>query len=160
VNKVIEITSLKEQLIHSKKGGKKIIFTNGCFDILHFGHVSYLQKAKAIGDILVIGLNSDDSIQRIKGPQRPIFPQKARAEVLAALSCVDWIVIFNEDTPKKLIEQVLPDVLVKGADWKGREVVGQDVVENAGGHVEFIEYVDNFSTTGAIEKILSVYRQG
>ncbi len=134
-----------------RKAGKKVAFTNGCFDILHYGHVSYLEKAKKGNRILVVGLNSDASTRRLKGPTRPINPQKARAFVLAALESVDYVTVFNEDTPYKFIKAILPDILIKGADWKGKPVVGADVVKCNGGTVEFVTFVDNFSTTKIIE---------
>ena len=132
---------------------KKIAFTNGCFDILHYGHARYLEKAKAPSRILVVGLNSDASVSRLKGPGRPVNSQKARAGVLAALQAVDFVVIFNEDTPQKLIEAVKPDVLIKGADWKGKTVAGADAVKAHGGRVEFITFENGFSTTNLLKKV-------
>jgi D-beta-D-heptose 7-phosphate kinase/D-beta-D-heptose 1-phosphate adenosyltransferase len=136
-----------------RKSGKKIAFTNGCFDILHFGHVSYLEKAKKNNRVLVLGLNSDASVRRLKGPARPVNPELARASVVAALESVDYVTIFTDDTPYKLIKAIVPDVLIKGADWKGKLVVGSDVVKSRGGKVEFIKFVDNFSTTKIIEDV-------
>ncbi len=133
--------------------GRKVVFTNGVFDILHRGHVEYLRKARDMGDLLVVGLNSDDSVRRLKGPARPINPQEDRAVVLSALACVDCVVIFNEDTPLKLIESLVPDVLVKGADWKVKDIVGADVVLQNGGKVENIELTPGRSTTAIIRKI-------
>lgn len=152
-DKIISLASLKKAVLRSRRQGKTIAFTNGCFDILHAGHVAYLEKAKRPGRILIVGLNSDRSISRIKGPLRPIVAEKQRAAVLAGLSSVDYITVFNEDTPLKLIKAVRPDVLIKGADWKNKKVVGEDVVRPYGGRVELIKYLPNFSTTKIIEKI-------
>ncbi len=147
--KIISLQSLKKQLINLRHHGKTIAFTNGCFDLMHLGHVKYLQAAKKKNRILIVGLNSDQSIYRIKGPSRPICPQKSRAAVLAALETVDFVVIFNEDTPYQLIRAIKPDILIKGADWKGKEVIGADVAKK----VELVKYIDGFSTTRIIEKI-------
>lgn len=132
---------------------KKIVFTNGCFDILHVGHKRYLQQAAALGDILVIGVNSDDSVRRLKGPDRPVNNEQDRAEILSALGFVDYVVIFDEDTPYDLIKQIQPDVLVKGGDYKPEEVVGKDIVEARGGRLELISFVEGKSTTNIINKI-------
>jgi len=128
--------------------GKKIVFTNGCFDLIHAGHVRYLNEAKGLGDVLVIGLNSDASVSSIK-PGRPVNPENQRAEVLAALQVVDYVVLFSEDTPYELIKEVQPDVLVKGADWKKQDIVGNDIVKE----VKTIQFIDGISTSGIIEKI-------
>ncbi len=133
--------------------GRRVVFTHGCFDLLHVGHVKYLQKARGFGDLLVLGLNSDASIRRLKGPERPLIGQEERAHVLAALDCVDYVVIFDEDTPLRLIETLRPQVLVKGGDYTREGVVGHDVVESYGGRVELVEFVDGKSTTNIIEKI-------
>lgn len=132
---------------------KKIVFTNGCFDILHQGHVSYLRRARRLGDALVIGLNSDASVRRIKGAGRPINNQKDRADVLSELKCVDRVIIFHENTPEKLIRKIRPDVLVKGGDWKKKDIVGAPFVESYGGKVRRIPFVKGFSTTGLLRKI-------
>ncbi|WP_456324459.1 D-glycero-beta-D-manno-heptose 1-phosphate adenylyltransferase [Desulfonauticus submarinus] len=147
-----EFLNLKKKFKH-----KTIVFTNGCFDILHPGHVDYLSKAKQLGDILVIGLNSDSSIRRIKGSKRPINSEKDRARVLSALSCVDFIIIFQEDTPYKLISKIQPDILVKGGDWPVEKIVGRDVVLKKGGKVLNIKLLEGYSTTKIIENILSKY---
>ena len=136
-----------------RREGKKVVFTNGCFDILHRGHVEYLTKAKALGDILVVGMNTDASVRRLKGANRPVVCQEDRALVLAALRAVDFVCLFEEDTPRDLIQAVVPDVLVKGSDWKMDEIVGKDIVEAAGGTVQTIEYIPNRSTTDIIKKI-------
>lgn len=132
---------------------RTVVFTNGCFDILHRGHIDYLAKAKALGDILIVGVNDDRSVARLKGPQRPIVEEDDRANVLAALNCVDYVVMFGEDTPYDLIKAIVPDILVKGADWSVDKVVGKDIVESAGGSVRTIEFLPNHSTSRIIEKI-------
>ncbi|MGX2982198.1 D-glycero-beta-D-manno-heptose-7-phosphate kinase [Helicobacter sp. 23-1045] len=132
-----------------KKDGKKIVFTNGCFDILHFGHISYLRKAKSFGDILVVGLNSDDSVRRLKGDLRPINDESDRAQILKELECVDFVIIFDESTPLNLIKQIRPDILVKGADYEGKEVVGSEIVPD----VRLVEFVEGKSTSKIVEKI-------
>ncbi len=152
--KIIELETLRRRLNRWRKQGKKIAFTNGCFDILHWGHVRYLEQAKRNDRILVVGLNSDTSVRKIKGPKRPIVPQKARAAVLAALACVDYVTIFNEETPQRIIETLKPDVLIKGADWKDKGIAGSDVVKQSGGSVEYISYVPGFSSTNMIKAIL------
>jgi D-beta-D-heptose 7-phosphate kinase/D-beta-D-heptose 1-phosphate adenosyltransferase len=145
-----DLPKIRERL---KREGKKIVFTNGCFDIVHRGHVEYLTKAKALGDVLLVGMNTDASVQRLKGPQRPVVSQDDRAFVLAALRAVDYVCLFDEDTPYNLIKAVVPDVLVKGSDWAIDSIVGKDIVEAAGGKVQTIDYVPNRSTTNIIQKI-------
>ena len=135
-----------------KSQGKKIVFTNGCFDLLHVGHVRYLQQARSLGDVLVVGVNSDASVQRLKGPTRPVQTETDRAEILAALEAVSFTVIFNEDTPEKLIHKVKPDVLVKGGDWKVADIVGGSFVLSYGGKVQSLQFIDGKSTTKIIEK--------
>ena len=147
IKTVKEIKKVAKRL---RKQNKKIIFTNGCFDILHKGHVSYLNNAKALGDVLIVGLNSDDSVKRLKGENRPINNHDDRAYILSALECVDYVVIFDEDTPYELIERVKPDILVKGADYEGKEVVGSDIAKET----VLIDFVEGKSTTSTIEKIL------
>ena len=132
---------------------KKIVFTNGCFDILHVGHKRYLQQAATLGDILVVGVNSDASVRRLKGPTRPVNNEQDRAEMLSALGFIDYVVIFDEDTPYELIKKIKPDVLVKGGDYKPEEVVGKDIVEARGGRLELISFVEGKSTTNIIRKI-------
>jgi rfaE bifunctional protein nucleotidyltransferase chain/domain len=136
-----------------KQDGHKIVFTNGCFDVLHYGHVHYLLQAKELGDILVIGLNSDNSVRRLKGPTRPINGENERAFVLAALACVDYVTLFEEDTPEELIKVVRPDVLVKGGDYTLDNIVGADFVMQNGGTVTTIPFVEGFSSTRIIEKL-------
>lgn len=133
--------------------GKKVVFTNGCFDIIHRGHVDYLTKARALGDALVVGLNSDASVKRLKGPTRPVVQEDDRAFVLAGLCAVDYVCLFEEDTPYELIRAVVPDILVKGGDWAIENVVGRDIVEAAGGKVQTITFVDGRSTTNIIKRI-------
>jgi D-glycero-beta-D-manno-heptose 1-phosphate adenylyltransferase len=139
-----------------RKNNKKIVFTNGCFDILHVGHVNYLSKAKSLGDILIIGLNSDSSVKKIKGKSRPIVSQKNRALLLAGLEAADFVVIFNELTPEKLIKAIRPDVLVKGGDWKKEKIIGAEFVESYGGKVKSLKYIKGLSTRGLIKKIKTV----
>ena len=149
--KIIEKSDLPR--LREAQSGKKIVFTNGCFDILHLGHVDYLRKAAALGDVLVVGLNSDASVGRLKGNGRPINSQEDRAALLAALEFVDYVVVFDEDTPCELVRRVLPDVLVKGADYRPEEVAGKDLVEAGGGELVLIPLMDGKSTTAIIEKI-------
>ena len=134
--------------------GKKIVFTNGCFDILHLGHIDYLSKAKDLGDLLIIGLNTDMSVSKIKGNNRPIQDEISRAMVLASLTMVDAVVYFGEDTPYNLIKVTQPDILVKGADYKPEEIVGYDIVKNKGGKIVTIEYLEGYSTSAIERKIL------
>lgn len=136
-----------------KNQGQTVVFTNGCFDLIHAGHIASLEQAKSHGDVLIVGLNSDESVKRLKGPKRPIIGEENRAKLLGALSMVDYVVIFDEDTPEQLIRLLLPDVLVKGRDWCGREVVGENIVKKHGGRVELAELEQGLSTTGIIEKI-------
>lgn len=133
--------------------GKKIVFTNGCFDILHAGHVQYLEEARGMGDILVVGLNSDSSVTRLKGSERPVNNEHDRYLVLQALRAVDYVIIFQEDTPYELIREIQPDVLVKGGDWAPEEIVGSDIVLSKGGVVRSLRFVEGLSTTGVIEKL-------
>jgi D-beta-D-heptose 7-phosphate kinase/D-beta-D-heptose 1-phosphate adenosyltransferase len=155
--KVKNIRALKSIAAGLKARRKRIVFTNGCFDILHVGHIRYLRKAKSLGDILVVGLNTDRSVRLIKGEKRPIVPQEDRAEVLASLEFVDYVVFFDEPDPFTLIGKVKPHVLVKGADWTKDKIVGRDLVEKAGGRVVRIPLVPGASSTGVIEKIIQVY---
>ncbi len=152
-HKIIELTSAKAQVKEWQAAGLKVVFTNGCFDLIHLGHVDYLEKARLLGDKLVIGLNSDDSVSRFKGPERPLQDQNSRARVLAAMQFVDGVVIFNEDTPLALISALIPDILVKGSDYLTENIVGADVVKKAGGVVKTIDFVPGYSTTRIVEKI-------
>lgn len=136
-----------------KEQNKKLVFTNGCFDILHRGHVEYLKQAKSLGDYLVIGLNSDSSVKKIKGDMRPINNEKDRAYVLNNLKMVNAVVVFSEDTPYNIIKEIIPDLLVKGGDWSEENIVGSDIVIKAGGKVVSLKYVDDYSTTSTVNKL-------
>jgi D-glycero-beta-D-manno-heptose 1-phosphate adenylyltransferase len=137
----------------ARENGKRVVFTNGVFDLVHPGHARYLRDARSLGDVLIVAVNSDRSTRTIKGPQRPINPERERAEVLAALAAVDAVVIFDEETPHEIVSRIQPDVLVKGADWGADDIVGRDIVEARGGRVVRIELAPGFSTTKLIEKI-------
>ncbi|MBI5142966.1 MAG: D-glycero-beta-D-manno-heptose 1-phosphate adenylyltransferase [Nitrospirae bacterium] len=150
VGEVLDISNLCARLETLRRSGKKIVFTNGCFDMIHPGHVRYLREAAALGDVLVVGLNSDESVSRLK-PGRPVNPASHRAEVLAALTSVDFVTVFHEDTPYNLIRAVMPDVLVKGGDWRPENIVGSDIVADT----RSLPFAEGFSTTSIIEKILS-----
>lgn len=150
--KVLSTESLEQIIAEFKKSGKKIVFTNGCFDLLHIGHVRYLEQAKSLGDVLIVGINTDASVQVLKGPTRPIQNENDRAEILASLKSVDHTVLFGEQTPINLIKSVKPDVLVKGGDWKKEQIVGWDFVESYGGSVQSLQFVDGKSTTNIIAK--------
>jgi len=138
---------------HERAAGRRIVFTNGVFDLLHPGHVRYLRDARALGDVLVVGLNADASVRRNKGPERPINREEERAEVLAALAVVDLVVVFDEDTPAEIISRLQPDVLVKGADWPADQIVGRDTVEARGGRVVRVPVEQGYSTTAIVERI-------
>jgi len=142
-----------------KVKGKRIVFTNGCFDLLHIGHVRYLEEAKSLGDILVVGVNSDASVRSLKGPNRPILPEEERAEILSGLGCVDYVTIFDEPTPSNLISLLLPHILVKGGDWAKEATVGWETVEGAGGEVVILPFVEGSSTSQLIETILKRYEK-
>lgn len=156
-NKIKNIDVLVEIISAEKSRGKRIVFTNGCFDLLHVGHVKYLQKARSFGDLLILGLNSDASIKRLKGEKRPLIGEEERAHILAALDCIDYVVVFDEDTPLNLIEALKPSILVKGGDYTLDGVVGREIVEANGGRVELVQFVDGKSTTNIIGKILESY---
>lgn len=155
--KILERAMLEKTVQSLKREGKKIVFTNGCFELLHIGHVRYLQAARAEGDVLTVGVNSDLSVRQIKGPKRPIVPENERAEVLASLACVDFVSLFDEPDPLAMIRSLLPDVLVKGADWAEDAIVGRDIVEAHGGRVVRIPLTQGTSTTSIIERILGNY---
>lgn len=151
-----EILTLDDAILRfgrEKRNGRHIVFTNGCFDLLHPGHIGSLEQARALGDALIVGLNSDASVRQLKGAGRPVLPERERAEILAALECVDAVVIFDELTPREIIARLLPDVLVKGADWPGDQIVGREEVEAAGGRVVSIPVVPGYSTTEILRKI-------
>lgn len=150
---IIEVKDIKKTTEEFKNNGKKIVFTNGCFDILHRGHAEYLEQAKSLGDLLVVGVNSDTSVKRLKGNDRPINNENDRAFMLDKLKPVDVVTIFTEDTPIDLISEVIPDVLVKGGDWKEDDIVGSDVVKGHGGKVISLKFVDSYSTTAIIDRM-------
>jgi len=152
-SKIVSLPDAVELVSKWKNDGQKVVFTNGCFDVLHYGHVCYLAEAKELGDKLVLGLNSDASVRRLKGETRPINGQKERATLLAALSFIDAIVIFDEDTPEKLIKSIKPDFLVKGGDYTFETIVGADFVSSYGGTVRTIPLVENFSTTNILKRL-------
>lgn len=147
-----EMLAKRRQL---RQEGRRLVFTNGCFDLLHPGHVRYLQQARALGDALLVALNSDESVRKLKGESRPILKEQERAEVMAALACVDYVTIFEEETPRQLIAELLPDVLVKGGDWSVETIVGREEVEAAGGVVESLSFIEGVSTTDLIKRILA-----
>ena len=140
-----------------KAQGKKIVFTNGVFDIIHRGHVEYLSEAKSLGDILIVGMNSDSSVKMIKGDKRPIVSESDRSYVLSNLKPVDYVIIFDEDNPLNLISKVLPNILVKGADWSEDKIIGSDIVKQNGGEVKRIKFVENNSSTNIIDRIIQLY---
>lgn len=148
------IITLEEAILQFGRGKRngRVVFTNGCFDLLHPGHVRTLEEARGLGDALIVGINSDASVARLKGPGRPVIPERERAEILAAMECVDAVVIFEEDTPRRVIAGLLPDVLVKGGDWAADEIVGRAEVEAAGGRVQRVEVYEGYSTTDILKK--------
>ena len=152
-DKILSLAALQDALRSHQEQGRKVVFTNGCFDILHAGHVLYLEEARNLGDVLVVGLNSDASVQRLKGASRPINPETARAIVLAALEAVSYVCLFEDDTPYNLIKALLPDLLVKGGDWQVNEIVGADIVLACGGQVRSLNFSEGLSSTGIIQKI-------
>lgn len=151
-DKVLNEKNITQALSYYKKLGKKVVFTNGCFDLLHVGHVRYLDQAASLGDVLIVGINSDASVKRLKGPTRPIQNENDRAEILAALKSVSHTILFTEDTPYNLIAAVKPDILVKGGDWKPEQIVGSDIVLAHGGEVKSLLFIDGKSTTKIIER--------
>ena len=157
MGQVISLAKLIPILERLRRQGRKAVFTNGCFDILHAGHVRYLSRASRLGDVLIVGLNSDSSVRKLKGRPRPIMPQKDRAEILAALASVDYVVVFGEDTPFKLIRKVRPDILVKGGDYKADKIVGADLVRSYGGKTGTIPLIRGKSTTGVFDSIVRRY---
>jgi len=157
--KIRERKDLLRIIKNLKAKGKRIVFTNGCFDLLHIGHVRYLEKARTLGDALVVGVNSDSSVRKLKGPKRPVLPAKERTEILSGLGCVDYITIFDERDPLKLITSLHPDVLVKGGDWTKDQIVGSEVVKRSGGKVVTIPFVKEASTSNLINIILKKYEK-
>ena len=152
-DKIVDINILLERLDELKKAGRKIVFTNGCFDLLHVGHITYLNEARGLGDILVVGLNTDRSVRALKGENRPILPEQERSHLLAALECIDYVILFDAETPLELIKKIRPDFLVKGADYAKEEVVGYDFVESYGGRVVLLPLIDTISTSNIINRI-------
>jgi D-beta-D-heptose 7-phosphate kinase/D-beta-D-heptose 1-phosphate adenosyltransferase len=160
MGRILSLRLLARERAMLARQRKRVVFTNGTFDILHRGHVEYLAAARGMGDVLIVGLNTDASIRRIKGKRRPINPQRDRAIVLAALGCVDYVCLFGDDTPGRIIRRLVPDVLVKGADWKKSMIVGRETVEAHGGTVRTIRLTKGRSTTGVIERVLRKYAMG
>jgi rfaE bifunctional protein nucleotidyltransferase chain/domain len=152
--KILDANSLITKLAYWKFKNYRLVFTNGCFDIIHLGHIDYLSKARALGDILIIGLNTDNSVRRLKGSSRPVNDENARAYILASFNFADAIVLFDEDTPYELIKRVQPDILVKGSDYAPDEIVGADIVKNRGGRIETIDFLEGYSTSSIIEKLI------
>ncbi len=150
-----ELIEIRKRL---KTENKKVVFSNGCFDILHAGHVDYLNKAKLFGDVLIVALNSDDSVKRLKGSKRPIVKEEERAFIMANLKSVDYVTFFEEDTPAKIIDDLIPDILVKGSDWKIDNIVGREIVEKNGGKVERVEFVNFQSTSNIIDTIIKKFK--
>lgn len=155
--KIKEREDLRKTLGKLRNDGKRIVFTNGCFDLLHVGHLRYLEKARSLGDILVVGVNSDSSVRRLKSPRRPILPLEERMELLSGLGCVDYVVSFEESTPLELISVLKPHILVKGGDWSKETIVGREVVEGSGGEVVVLPFFEGNSTTSLVETILNRY---
>lgn len=156
MGKITEKNQLIAERNRLRGEGKRLVFTNGCFDLLHPGHVRYLAEARALGDALVVALNSDRSVRALKGEGRPVLNENERAEVMAALEAVDYVIVFDEETPRELIAELLPDVLVKGGDWGVDQIVGREEVERAGGKVLSLPYVEGSSTTDIIERIMKL----
>ena len=152
---VLNLTELTAERARLREAAQRVVFTNGCFDLLHPGHVRYLQQARALGDVLIVALNSDRSVRELKGPARPILQEAERAEVIAALACVDYVMIFDDPTPQRVIATLLPDVLVKGGDWSIENIVGREEVEAVGGQVLSLPFVDGLSTSDLIARILA-----
>jgi len=150
------VLTLDETIVRfgrEKRNGKRVVFTNGCFDLLHPGHIQSLETARGLGDLLIVGLNSDESVRELKGPGRPVIPAGERAEILASLECVDAVLIFDELTPQRVVAALLPDILVKGGDWPGNQIVGREEVERAGGKVVLVEVVPGYSTSEILKRI-------
>lgn len=156
-SKILSLAQFLPERSRLSRSGAQLVFTNGCFDLLHPGHVDYLEKARSLGDRLLVAINSDESVRAMKGTSRPILPQEERAEILAAFACVDYVIIFSEPTPREVIQAILPDMLVKGSDWALDEIVGRTEVEAAGGRVVAIDFLPGFSTSTIIETIIRNY---
>jgi rfaE bifunctional protein nucleotidyltransferase chain/domain len=151
--KLKSLEEIKAIIVEARNNRKRVVFTNGCFDLLHRGHVHILREARACGDVLVVGINSDKSVKQIKGPARPVLPESDRCELLGAMEMVDFVILFNEPDPYDLIAAIQPDVLVKGGDWNSEKIIGADLVEEGGGRVVVVPYIKGFSTTEIIERI-------
>ena len=151
--KLKSLHALLKKVRSARRRGERVVFTNGCFDLLHVGHTRLLEKAKRLGDVLIVALNSDRSVRRLKGPRRPVNPEKARAEVLSALAAVDFVVFFSERTPETLIRKIRPDILVKGGDWEKKDIVGREFVESYGGKVYLFPVVKGYSTTKLLKRM-------
>ena len=160
IEKLLPLDRAVEAVAELKRQGKRVVFTNGCFDVLHPGHTRYLAEARKLGDALLVAVNSDRSVRALKGPGRPILPERERAEILAALECVDYVTVFDDLTPRSLIARLLPEVLAKGADWGPTEIVGREEVEAAGGRVVSIHVVPGFSTSALIESAVKAWAPG
>ena len=160
IEKLLPLDRAVEAVAELKRQGKRVVFTNGCFDVLHPGHTRYLAEARKLGDALLVAVNSDRSVRALKGPGRPILPESERAEILAALECVDYVTVFDDLTPRSLIARLLPQVLAKGADWGPTEIVGREEVEAAGGRVVSIPVVPGFSTSALIESAVKAWAPG
>lgn len=157
MSSVKTLAEMKLLRLHFKQQNKKVVFTNGVFDLIHAGHIDYLSKAKLLGDVLIVGMNTDESVKRIKGDKRPILKQDERAFIISNLQPVDFVILFGEDTPAKLIDELIPDILVKGADWSIDKIAGKETVEKNGGEVKTIEFVNDQSTSKIIEIIKNRY---
>jgi rfaE bifunctional protein nucleotidyltransferase chain/domain len=151
LRKILTLNAAVERVRELKREGKRVVFTNGCFDLLHPGHTRYLAQARKQGDVLLVAVNSDRSVRALKGPGRPVFPENERAEILAALACVDYVTIFDEPTPREVIARMLPQVLVKGGNWPADQIVGREEVEAAGGKVVLIPVIAGYSTSSLVE---------
>jgi rfaE bifunctional protein nucleotidyltransferase chain/domain len=150
---VLSLDDLIVRFGPGKRNGKRVVFTNGCFDLLHPGHIRSLETARGLGDVLIVGINSDESVRTLKGEGRPVISEQERAEILASLECVDAVVIFDELTPQRVVAALVPDVLVKGGDWPGNQIIGREEVEAAGGKVVLVDVVPGYSTTDILKKI-------
>ncbi|HKQ75891.1 MAG TPA: D-glycero-beta-D-manno-heptose 1-phosphate adenylyltransferase [Blastocatellia bacterium] len=157
MEKVFSLAQLQTEREHLRRAGRRVVFTNGCFDLIHPGHIKYLQEARRLGDALIVALNSDSSVRELKGEKRPILDQNERASVMAALGCVDYVTIFDEPTPREIVAALSPDVLVKGGDWDVERIVGREEVEAAGGEVLSLPFIEGCSTTDIIKRIVSRY---
>ena len=151
LGKILTLNAAVERVSELKREGKRVVFTNGCFDLIHPGHTRYLAEARKLGDVLLVAVNSNRSVRELKGPGRPVFPENERAEILAALACVDYVTIFDELTPGEIIARMLPQVLVKGGNWPADQIVGREEVETAGGKVVLIPVIAGYSTSSLVE---------